>query len=140
MATPANRYDVFLCHHEPDGAAVQELARQLVKEGIQPWFDGWNLIPGDPYQEAVEDALDLCECVAVFVGPSGIGPWQHEQMRVSIQRRVDARRSGQRRFRVIPVLLPGAERGSAADCLTFLSRLLGSSFVIGWRMSRPSTV
>ena len=55
---------------------------------------------------------------AVFVGPSGLGPWQNEEMRAAIDRRVD---ESDRRFRVIPVLLPGAERAERSSLPTFLA-------------------
>jgi len=55
---------------------------------------------------------------AVFVGPSGSGPWQNEEMRAAIDRRI---RESVRRFRVIPVLLPGAERAERSSLPTFLA-------------------
>jgi len=114
------KYDVFLNHNSQDKPAVEALARRLVKEGIQPWLDTWNLIPGEPWQEAIEGALDSCATCAVCLGPSGTGPWQNEEMRAAIQRRVDERRAGERPFRVIPVLLPGAERGERSRLPAFL--------------------
>jgi hypothetical protein len=101
-------FHVFLSHSSADKPAVEELAHQLAKEGIQAWLDKWNLIPGDPWQPALEKALADSETCAVFVGPSGFGPWQNEEMRAAIAQRV---RDSNRSFRVIPVLLPGAERG-----------------------------
>ena len=91
-----------------------------VKAGIQPWLDEWNLIPGEPCQEAIEEALENCATCAVFIGPSGTGPWQNEQMRAAVQRRVDERHPGERPFRVIPVLLPAARRGEGSKLPTFL--------------------
>jgi len=67
-------FHVFLSHSSTDKPAVEELARQLAKEGIQAWLDKWNLIPGDPWQPALEKALADSETCAVFVGPSGFGP------------------------------------------------------------------
>ena len=32
--------------------------------------------------------MDACEICAVFLGPSGIGPWHNEEMRVALDRRV----------------------------------------------------
>jgi energy-coupling factor transporter ATP-binding protein EcfA2 len=110
-------YDVFLSHNSADKPAVEELARRLVKAGIRPWLDTWNLIPGEPWQEAIEEALERCATCAVFVGPSGTGPWQNEEMRAAIDRRV---RESEGRFRVIPVVLPGAERGERSRLPTFL--------------------
>ena len=72
---------VFLSHSSADKPAVEELARRLAKEGIQAWLDKWHLIPGDPWQPAIENALAESETCAVFVGPSGFGPWQNEEMR-----------------------------------------------------------
>jgi PAS domain S-box-containing protein len=110
-------YSVFLSHNSADKTSVEELARRLVKSGIQPWLDTWNLIPGEPWQEAIENALDHCATCAVFIGPGGTGPWQNEEMRAAIDRRV---RESQTHFRVIPVLLPGAERGKRSRLPSFL--------------------
>jgi Phage integrase, N-terminal SAM-like domain len=52
------------------------------------WLDKCNLIPGDPWQPAIEDALQECESCAVFIGPEGLGPWQRKEMSVAINRRV----------------------------------------------------
>jgi hypothetical protein len=111
-------FHVFLSHSSADKPAVEELARRLAKEGVQAWLDKWNLIPGDAWQPAIEKALAESETCAVFVGPSGLGPWQNEEMRAAIDWRV--RESG-RRFRVIPVLLPGAERAERSSLPTFLA-------------------
>ena len=108
-------YDVFLSHNSLDKPAVEELANRLSQNNLKPWFDKWNLIPGDPWQKAIESALDRCGTCAVFMGPSGISPWQNEEMRAAIDRRV---REG--RFRVIPVLLPGAKRGERSRLPSFM--------------------
>ncbi len=111
---------VFLSHNSADKAAVEYLAEKLAQEpDITPWFDRWNLIPGDPWQEALEEALDHCDVCLVFVGPTGIGPWQNEEMRDAIDRRV-ARDTVP--FRVVPLLLPGAEKGERGALPRFLSR------------------
>ncbi len=98
-----SRYHVFLSHNHADQPAVADLARRLVEAGLHPWFAATHLIPGEPWQEAMEAALAASETVAVFVGPQGTGPWHNEEMRVAIE---DAVHTG---TRVIPVLLPGAD-------------------------------
>ena len=118
-------FHVFLSHSSADKPAVEELARRLAKEGIQSWLDKWNLIPGDPWQPAIEKALAASETCAVFVGPSGLGPWQNEEMRTAIDQRV---RESARRFRVIPVLLPSAERGERSSLPTFLTATTWAEF------------
>jgi WD40 repeat protein len=111
-------FHVFLSHSSADKPAVEELARRLAKEGIQAWLDKWHLIPGDPWQSAIEKALAESETCAVFVGPSDFSPWQNEEMRAAIDQRV---RDSGKRFRVIPVLLPGAKRAERSSLPTFLA-------------------
>ena len=79
------QYNVFLSHSSTDKPAVEILARRLVKAGLTPWLDTWNLVPGEPWQEVIEEALDACQTVAVFLGPSGIGSWENEEMRSALR-------------------------------------------------------
>src|SRR5881227_2843855 len=109
--------DVFLSHATADKPVVEKLARILQKQGIKPWLDAWNLVPGEPWQEAIENALGRCAACAVFFGPGAAGPWQNEEMRAAIERQVEA--GG---YPVIPVLLPKAERGERSRLPAFLTR------------------
>jgi hypothetical protein len=105
-AAKQHLYDVFLSHQSGDKPQVETIAAWLAdKEGLKPFLDKWHLIPGEPWQETLEDALDRSRTCAVFLGPSKLGPWENEEMRVALDDRVR-----NKLFRVIPVLLPGAER------------------------------
>ncbi len=115
---PDFKYHVFLSHSTADKPAVEELAVRLRREGIEPWLDMWNLIPGQTWQPAIEDALADCATCAVFIGSGGFGIWQNEEMRAAISRRVA---DSQGQFRVIPVLLPMAERPDRGKLPTFLT-------------------
>jgi len=116
-------YDVFLSHNNSDQTAIEILALRLKEAGVEPWLDKWHLIPGDPWQEAIEQALDECHTCAVFLGPSGLGPWEHEEMRTALNMRVR-----EQSFRVIPVLLPGALMPERGGLPPFLSRLTWVDF------------
>jgi WD40 repeat protein len=106
---PELKYDVFLSHNSKDKPQVAALARHLREEhGLRPFLDEWHLVPGEASQPALEEALRASRCVAVFVGPEGIGPWQNEEMRAAITRAVRTRDD----YRVIPVLLPGADQAA----------------------------
>ena len=110
-------YDVFLNHSNADKLAVEALGRKLLAAGITPFLDKWNLVPGEPWQEGLEEALDRSLTCAVFVGPSGLGPWQNEEMRSALEDRVR-----NKEFRVIPVLLPGALESQKEELPRFLRR------------------
>jgi len=107
---------VFLSHNNDDKPAVEAIAEQLREKQLTPWLDKWNLIPGRPWQPEIERALGECGSCAVFIGPSGMGPWQHEEMRLAIDRRVNSPD-----FAVIPVLLPGVDRPQRSELPGFLT-------------------
>ncbi len=118
-------FDVFLSHASADKLPVEALARRLRDDGLEPFLDQWHLVPGEPWQEALEDALETSRTCAVFVSRK-LGPWQNEEMRVALDKRV---RSVD--FRVIPVLLPGASRPGGKDLPRFLRRLSWVDFRTG---------
>jgi hypothetical protein len=116
---PEPQYDVFMSHNSEDKLQVERIASRLAKKArLRPWLDTWNLIPGEPWQPAIEEALLACRACAVFVGRTEIGPWQLEEMRAAINRRVNATNGA---FRVIPVLLPPAQRVSIDKLPSFLA-------------------
>ena len=118
-------YDVFLSHNNADQEAVEIIAHRLREEAkLLPFLDEWHLIPGEPWQEAIEEALGQSETVAVFVGPSGISPWHNEEMRAGLDQAVRTRDD----YRVIPVLLPGASEETLTG---FLARRTWVDFRAG---------
>jgi tetratricopeptide (TPR) repeat protein len=112
------KFDVFLSHNSKDKPIVEQIAHKLEAKCIKVWLDKWNLIPGDPWQEDLEDALDESQTIAVFVGPHDISPWENEEMRSAIEERVQDKKR-----RVIPVLLPGAPDNTKLVLPRFLKRL-----------------
>ena len=118
------QYDVFLSHNSRDKPAVKWLGAKLADEaGLVVFLDVWNLIPGDPWQEDLENALEASRTVAVFLGPAGISGWHNEELRNALSRRVsDPER------RVIPVLLPGTTKPEKDKIPDFLTRLTWVEF------------
>ncbi|NJL27112.1 MAG: TIR domain-containing protein [Thermoanaerobaculia bacterium] len=94
-------FDVFLCHNSADKPAVAEVAARLCEADLEPWLDVEQLRPGFPWQRQLELQIRSIRAAAVFVGPSGIGPWQEEELDGFL------REFQKRGCPVIPVLLPG---------------------------------
>jgi tetratricopeptide (TPR) repeat protein len=131
MSDQEDVYDVFLSHSSTDKKAVEAIARRLLAQGVRPFLDKWHLIPGRPWQEALEWALDRSTACAVFLGPSGISPWQNEEMRAALEERACRRASG-----VVPVLLPGSSP-EADEVPRFLRRLTWCDFRGGLDAAEP---
>ncbi len=100
----ADAFDSFLSHSSRDKAQVIILAEALKERQLRPWLDIWELEPGQPWQEALEEIIQTVRSSAVIVGPDGLGPWEIPEMRASLSEVV------RRGLPVIPVLLPGAAR------------------------------
>jgi hypothetical protein len=117
-------YHVFLSHYSNDKDLVELIAQRLEDEAnLKPFLDKWHLIPGDPWQEALEKALDGSESCAVFLGSAGLGAWENEEMRAALDERVK-----NEDFRVIPVLLPGADPHDENKLPRFLRRITWVDF------------
>jgi hypothetical protein len=94
-------FDVFLSHNSRDKPVVEEIGAQLRGKGLRVWLDKWELRPGFPWQERLEEGVRASRAVAVFVGESGLGSWQEPEMRAFLAR------SKREEVPVIPVLIPG---------------------------------
>jgi hypothetical protein len=117
-------FDVFLSHNSKDKPEVEKIGKMLEKTyGVKCWLDKWNLVPGDPWQEDLEKALDDSQTVAILVGPNSISPWANEEMRSALEVRVHDKTR-----RVIPVLLPGAPDNRDLALPRFLTRLTWVDF------------
>lgn len=95
-------FDVFLSHNSKDKPMVRRLAQALQRRGIRVWLDEEQLVPGRPWQEALESIIQTTRTAAVLVGKDGLGPWEIPEMRACLSEFVD------RKLSVIPVLLPDA--------------------------------
>jgi hypothetical protein len=74
-------FDVFLCHNSQDKQEVEDIGLELRKRNLRPWLDRWELPPGQPWQQLLEDQIETIGAAAVFVGRSGFGPWQNAELR-----------------------------------------------------------
>jgi class 3 adenylate cyclase len=102
VTAPPPGDQVFLSHNSMDKPAVRELATALKARQIRVWLDEWELVPGRPWQDGLEEAIKTAKSAAVIVGKDGLGPWEIPEMRACLSQFVG------RRMPVIPVLLPGA--------------------------------
>ena len=98
----SNHLSIFLCYNSEDKSEVKKIGSQLKEEGLSPWLDEWELQPGIPWQRMLDKHIDKINAAAVFLGSSGVGPWQQMELEAYL------RKFAERNCPVIPVILPGA--------------------------------
>lgn len=99
----AGIYDVFMCHHSEDKPEVKAVGELLKERGYLPWLDEWELQPGLIWQAELQNQLQAVESAAIFVGSSGIGPWQNVEINAILRQFVERGRPA------IPVILPSCK-------------------------------
>lgn len=105
-------FDVFLCHNSQDKPAIRSINNEMKAVGIQTWLDEEQLPPGEPWQPQLEKVIGSIRSACVFVGSSGLGPWQRNEVRAFLNE------FDSENLPVIPVLLPDA--GAAPELPIFL--------------------
>ncbi|NWJ49205.1 MAG: SUMF1/EgtB/PvdO family nonheme iron enzyme, partial [Chloroflexi bacterium] len=65
---------VFLCHSSGDKPIVRELYQRLKAEShwLEPWLDEEELYPGQPWQYAIEKALEESHIILVCLTPESV--------------------------------------------------------------------
>ncbi|MGR9052798.1 MAG: toll/interleukin-1 receptor domain-containing protein [Gammaproteobacteria bacterium] len=99
-AEAMSSFDVFFSYNAKDKPIVRRLAAALRSRGLKVWLDEWELVPGRPWQNALEEIIQTAKSAAVLVGKDGLGPWEVPEMRACLDQFV------KRQLPVIPVLLP----------------------------------
>jgi hypothetical protein len=74
----------------------------LTEKNIKPWLDEQEIRPGTSWQTALERQIESIRSAAVFVGESGFGPWQNQEIQALLSQFIN------RECPVIPVVLPSA--------------------------------
>jgi hypothetical protein len=122
-STEPKRFDAFLSYNSQDRSAVEELYRRLKDAGLEPYLDSSEVLGGRPPVRELGLALVECKTCVVFLGPSGLGDWQKEELQIAIDLR-----TRDKEFHVVPVLLPGCDRTRRGD-VPYLKFLLTGSWI-----------
>lgn len=106
-------FDVFLSHSHDDAIFVEKIAEKLEdKYNLKVWLDKWILIPGEPFRQTMYRGLEEAKTCAVIVGNGTPKGWFEEEIGKALQKQTK-----DKKFRVIPVLLPNSKPDFISDFL-----------------------
>lgn len=98
------KFDAFFSYNRNDGPLVKQIANEMTNAGIKVWFDEWEVQPGKKWKKELCRGIRESRSIIVFIGPSGVGPWEEQEIENAIDQYVNQGSS------VIPVILPGVEK------------------------------
>jgi hypothetical protein len=95
--------NVFISHNSRDKTDARLLATLLAQQGINVWFDEWNIRPGESLTGGIEEGLANAD-VLVLLWSEGAhsSNWVGTEMRAYIRQRVE-----DDSLRIVPVMLDG---------------------------------
>jgi TIR domain-containing protein len=71
-----HEFDVFVSHAAKDKPWASELASALREAGVNIWFDEFDLMPGEPWQEKIAEALRASRTIVmVLSAQTAESPW-----------------------------------------------------------------
>ncbi|MEM8994093.1 MAG: toll/interleukin-1 receptor domain-containing protein [Acidobacteriota bacterium] len=101
---PQRSFDVFLSHASVDRAWTEVLAGNLSRLGLEPFFDEWEILPGDIVVPALDRGLRTSHCGVLVTSPEAFtGRWVQQEYAALVAGAVNGTRP------LIPVLYRDAE-------------------------------
>jgi TIR domain/CHAT domain len=93
-------WKVFLSYRSADRVVVEEFAERLRRDGVDAWYDHWEIAPGDDIVAKMDQGIDGCTAGLIFVSHAWFeGSWVQDEYTSLVLRKVE---DG---IRLIPVLV-----------------------------------
>lgn len=81
---------VFVSHNKADKESARALATRLVEQGVDVWFDEWEIRPGDSITGGIEKGLSEADVfVLLWSKKAQKSNWVGTEVRAFLRRRVD---------------------------------------------------
>jgi hypothetical protein len=99
-AEPAHRDHVerakyptaFVSHSTQDRAFVEHLATDLRANGVDAWYSGWEIKPGDSIRAKIEEGLEGCEYFVIVLSKNSISrPWVQTELDAATIRKLNGK-------------------------------------------------
>lgn len=81
---------VYFAHASEDKVAARPIAEHLMANGIDVWFDEWEIGAGDSLRRKMDEGLEACTHFVVLLSSVALKkPWVNEEVDAGFVRRVE---------------------------------------------------
>lgn len=88
----------YLAHASEDKAVMRPIARRLLQEGVDVWYDEWEIRPGDSLRRRMDEGLGACTHFLVLLTETSLRkPWVAEEIDAGFVRKIEGSTSPSQR-------------------------------------------
>lgn len=81
---------VFLSHAGIDKPFVERLAQDLIKKGVDVWYDKWEIKVGDSILWKIEESIEESDYLAIVISKEAWeSAWVRTEIEAAFQRQVE---------------------------------------------------
>jgi hypothetical protein len=96
----------FISHNKADKTFARQLGVFLSRNGVEVWFDEWDLFAGDPIIDSIEQGLDRSNVFILVVSPASLeSNWVREEIRAALMNKIQ-----RGAIRIIPLMKERVDR------------------------------
>lgn len=79
---------IFLLYARSDETAVRRLYDRFVKDGVNPWLDRENILPGQDWEYEIRKAIQSSDIIIVCLSKqfNKQGGYRHEELRIALEK------------------------------------------------------
>lgn len=86
----AARPRVFLSYTTADQVIARKIAEALIAQGVETWWDQWEIRAGDSLRQKIEEGLGRCTHFVVLLSATSIQkPWVNAELDVAFVRKLN---------------------------------------------------
>ncbi len=98
---------IFLSHSGTDKPLVEEIAFELVNEGINVWLDKWEMENGDFITQKILTGINDSDFVVIFLSPESLeSKWVKKELEKAIEKELEIGRKFLLLVKLRPCILP----------------------------------
>jgi len=80
----------FISHSSVDKEIAEQLARDLISQGIDAWFDKWEIMPGDSLRRKIEQGISEASHFIVLLTPNSLSSeWVQTELDAAMVRKIE---------------------------------------------------
>lgn len=80
-ASPSSNPRVFVSHSTQDHSFVEKFAADLRANGVDAWYSGWEIKPGDSIRTKIDEGSSGCEFFIIVLSKTSISrPWVQTEL------------------------------------------------------------